>query len=172
MIAALIVTSLVVIAIVLSLVVSLLGYAITRNWSFSPLSFVIMPIMWIILMWNLAPPVLDSRPSPKRARKLAKALGTTKTRIFNYLQTLAEHGYAVQEPESERYRIGVRVSQGVTMHGFALNCDCDLAWFDRIVPCGIRDASVTSLSRELGRDVSVAEALPIVESHLGRVVSW
>ena len=42
--------------------------------------------------------------------------------------------------------IGIRVSQGVTMHGFALNCDCDLTWFDRIVPCGIRDAAVTSLS--------------------------
>ncbi len=43
--------------------------------------------------------------------------------------------------------IGIRVSQGVTMHGFALNCDCDLTWFDRIVPCGITDASVTSLAR-------------------------
>ena len=54
--------------------------------------------------------------------------------------------------------IGVRVSRGVTMHGFALNCDPDLSWYDRIVPCGIRDASVTSLSAELGRDVTVAEA--------------
>lgn len=48
---------------------------------------------------------------PQGVTELAKALGTTKTRVFNYLQTLAEHGYAVQEPESERYRIGVRVSQ-------------------------------------------------------------
>src|SRR6185503_9155004 len=46
--------------------------------------------------------------------------------------------------------IGIRVSQGVTMHGFALNCDCDLTWFDRIVPCGISDATVTSLTAELG----------------------
>lgn len=60
---------------VLSLLVSLLGLALTRNWAWSPLSFVVVPIMWIILMWNLAPPVLDSTPSPKRARKLAKALG-------------------------------------------------------------------------------------------------
>lgn len=58
--------------------------------------------------------------------------------------------------------IGVRVSRGVTMHGFALNCDPDLSWYDRIVPCGIRDASVTSLSAELGRDVSVAEARELV----------
>jgi DNA-binding IclR family transcriptional regulator len=48
---------------------------------------------------------------PQGVTELAKTLGTTKTRIFNYLQTLAEHGYAVQEPETERYRVGVRVSQ-------------------------------------------------------------
>jgi lipoyl(octanoyl) transferase len=62
--------------------------------------------------------------------------------------------------------IGVRVSRGVTMHGFALNCDCDLSWFDRIVPCGIRDATVTSLSAEAGRPVSVGAALDVVERHL------
>jgi lipoyl(octanoyl) transferase len=62
--------------------------------------------------------------------------------------------------------IGIRVSRGVTMHGFALNCDCDLAWFDRIVPCGIRDASVTSLSAETGTAVTVGGMLPLVERHL------
>ena len=66
--------------------------------------------------------------------------------------------------------IGIRVSQGVTMHGFALNCDCDLSWFDRIVPCGITDASVTSLSRETGCDVTVAEATPYVEKRLTEVL--
>jgi lipoyl(octanoyl) transferase len=59
--------------------------------------------------------------------------------------------------------IGIRVSRGVTMHGFALNCDCDLSVFDRIVPCGIRDASVTSLSAELGKPVTVADAVDVVE---------
>jgi lipoyl(octanoyl) transferase len=65
--------------------------------------------------------------------------------------------------------IGVRVAQGVTMHGFALNCDPDLSWFSRIVPCGIPDADVTSLSAELGRDVTVGEVLPLVEQHLAEV---
>lgn len=62
--------------------------------------------------------------------------------------------------------IGIRVARGVTMHGFALNCDCDLAYFHNIVPCGIADAGVTSLSIELGRPVTVARALPVVERHL------
>jgi lipoyl(octanoyl) transferase len=59
--------------------------------------------------------------------------------------------------------IGVRVTRGVTLHGFALNCDPDLAAVDRIIPCGIADAGVTSLSRELGKTVTVSDALPIVE---------
>lgn len=75
-------------------------------------------------------------------------------------------------PDRKIAAIGVRVTEGVTMHGFALNCDNDLSWFDRIVPCGITDASVTTLSRELGRDVSVQEVLPIVEAQLGRLVAW
>ena len=51
--------------------------------------------------------------------------------------------------------IGIRVAQGVTMHGFALNCDCDLSAYTAIVPCGIADAGVTSLSAELGRQVGI-----------------
>ena len=65
--------------------------------------------------------------------------------------------------------IGVRVAQGVTMHGFALNCNNDLDWFDRIVPCGIADASVTSLSKEIGRDVKIGEVLPIIEAKIRSV---
>ena len=71
--------------------------------------------------------------------------------------------------------IGIRVSRGVAMHGFALNCDCDLSWFDRIVPCGIREAGVTSLSIEAGRPVGVLDMTGIVERHLAEVLgatSW
>ena len=67
-------------------------------------------------------------------------------------------------------QIGIRVAKGVTMHGFSLNCDPDNTWFDKIVPCGIRDAGVTSLSNELGRNVPVAEVIPLVEKHLREVL--
>ena len=69
-------------------------------------------------------------------------------------------------PDRKIGAIGIRVSRDVTMHGFALNCDCDLSWAQVIVPCGIADAGVTSLSQELGRDVTVAEVLPYAEKHL------
>jgi len=80
-------------------------------------------------------------------------------------------GVWVLDPIEDRKiaAIGVRVAQGVTMHGFALNCNNDLAWFDRIVPCGIRDAGVTTLSKELGIDISVTEVADRAEFHLQRV---
>ncbi len=75
-----------------------------------------------------------------------------------------------QGPDRKIAAIGVRVSQGVTMHGFALNCDCDMTAFANMVPCGIADAGVTSLTLEAGRDVTVAEALPFVEKRLAEVL--
>jgi lipoyl(octanoyl) transferase len=62
--------------------------------------------------------------------------------------------------------IGMRVSRGVTSHGFALNCATDLARFDAIVPCGLPGSAACSLSSLLGRQVPVAEALPLVERRL------
>ncbi|MEJ7633328.1 lipoyl(octanoyl) transferase LipB [Aeromicrobium sp.] len=68
--------------------------------------------------------------------------------------------------------IGIRVSRGVTMHGFSLNADVDLAFYDRFVPCGIADAGVTSLSAELGRDLTVSEAASVVSPHLHELLDW
>jgi lipoyl(octanoyl) transferase len=79
---------------------------------------------------------------------------------------------ADERPERKIAALGIRVSQGVTMHGFALNCDVDLAWYDRFVPCGIADAGVTSLSAELGRDVTVYDVLPSVRRHLTDLLAW
>jgi lipoyl(octanoyl) transferase len=73
-------------------------------------------------------------------------------------------------PERKIGAIGIRVSHDVTMHGFSLNCDNDLGYADVVIPCGITDAGVTSLSKELGRDVTVAEVLPLVKTHLERVL--
>ncbi len=67
--------------------------------------------------------------------------------------------------------IGVRVARGVTMHGFALNCDVDLSVYSSIVACGLPDADSTSLSAELGRAVPIAEVVPLVEGHLERALA-
>ena len=75
-------------------------------------------------------------------------------------------------PERKIGAIGLRVSRGVTMHGIALNCDVDLGWYDRFVPCGIADAGVTTLSQELGRRVSVVDVLPVLRAHLAEVLAW
>ncbi len=60
--------------------------------------------------------------------------------------------------------IGIRVSHGVTMHGFSLNCDNSFEAYDKIVACGLADAGVTSISRELGRDVTTAQVVPVVQA--------
>jgi lipoyl(octanoyl) transferase len=73
-------------------------------------------------------------------------------------------------PDRKIAALGIRVARGVTMHGFALNCDCDLSWYDRIVPCGISDAAVTSLSAETGSPITVTDVLPVVERELARVL--
>ncbi len=75
-------------------------------------------------------------------------------------------------PERKIAAIGIRVARGVTMHGFALNCSVDLAWYDRFIPCGINDAGVTTLSHELDREVTPAEVIPVVRRHLDTYLAW
>lgn len=62
--------------------------------------------------------------------------------------------------------IGIRVAKGVTMHGFAINVDPDLSFYERIVPCGIKDASVTSMRKELNRQISIDEVIDVVETKI------
>jgi lipoyl(octanoyl) transferase len=62
--------------------------------------------------------------------------------------------------------IGLRVAKGVTMHGFALNVNPDLSAYSKIIPCGIADAKVTSLSAELGRNITIEEVMPVLKKHI------
>ncbi len=83
------------------------------------------------------------------------------------VEAWAEGGFTgVWTAQGKVAAIGVRVSRGVSMHGFALNVDTDLSYFGHIVPCGIADRPVTSLSEILGRKVTLEEAVEAVEPHL------
>ena len=66
--------------------------------------------------------------------------------------------------------IGIRVAQGVSMHGFALNVNPSLEAFNRIIPCGIDDAAVTSMAQELSRDITIEDVLPVVEKHISKTL--
>jgi lipoyl(octanoyl) transferase len=71
------------------------------------------------------------------------------------------------QPGAEKIgAIGIRVAEGVTMHGFALNCSNSFDAYDKIIACGIADAGVTSISRELGRTVTPEDIVPLVSEHL------
>ena len=77
-------------------------------------------------------------------------------------------GVWIRDGKSDRKiaAIGLRVAKGVTMHGFALNVNPDLAAYEKIIPCGITGAKVTSLTAELGRDVTINEVLPVIKKHI------
>ena len=66
--------------------------------------------------------------------------------------------------------IGLRVAKGVTMHGFALNVNPDLSAYSKIIPCGIADAQVTSLAKELDRSITVDEVIPTLIKNLTPVL--
>ena len=77
-------------------------------------------------------------------------------------------GVWVRDDKSDRKiaAIGLRVAKGVTMHGFALNVNPNLSAFEKIVPCGISGAKVTSLSAELGSEITINEVLPVIKKHI------
>jgi lipoyl(octanoyl) transferase len=89
-------------------------------------------------------------------------LGITAARVDG------RSGVWIQDAQGDRKiaAIGIRVAKGVTMHGFALNVNPDLAAFRQIVPCGIADADVTSLEIELARSITIDEVTTLVERHV------
>ena len=99
-------------------------------------------------------------------------LGTGRVEGRSGVWVAADEPGAGFRPERKVAAIGVRVARGVTMHGFALNCDPDMTAFANMIPCGIPDAGVTSLSAELGRDITVADAIGPVEAAVTRVLAF
>ena len=94
------------------------------------------------------------------------------------LETLADFGIRAESADrptgvwtgdAKIAAIGVKVGRGVTMHGFALNVDPDLSFFDHIVPCGMPSGSVTSISSLVSGAVDVQQVVPVVARHFGRV---
>jgi lipoyl(octanoyl) transferase len=77
---------------------------------------------------------------------------------------------AAGRPDRKIGAVGLRVARGVTMHGIAVNCDCDLTWFDKCIPCGIADAAVSSLSAETGRAIGVPAVADVLERRLAEVL--
>lgn len=78
----------------------------------------------------------------------------------------------VGRPERKIAAIGIRVAHQVTMHGFALNVDCDLSDYGRIVPCGIADAGVTSIEAEVGAAPTLFEMARLVETELREMLQF
>jgi len=75
-------------------------------------------------------------------------------------------------PERKIAAIGVRVAAGTTMHGFAINVNPDLHWFDQIIPCGLTGVGVTSMAAELGTEVTVADVAQTLRPHLERYLAF
>ena len=89
-------------------------------------------------------------------------------------QTYCERsGVWVRDERGDRKiaAIGIRVAKGVTMHGFALNVNPDLSFFDRIIPCGIADAQVTSMAKELNRSISLEQVQEVVAARMKQTLS-
>jgi len=107
-------------------------------------------------------------------RQLEKALIQICQEFNIKGQTYCERsGVWVRDERGDRKiaAIGIRVAKGVTMHGFALNVNPDLSYFDRIIPCGIAYAQVTSMEKELNRSIALDEVLEVVEARMKQSLS-
>ena len=95
-------------------------------------------------------------------------IGVCKDFGIQGVRVAGRSGVWIVDEQGERKiaAIGIRVASGTSMHGFALNVNPDLTAFDAIVPCGISDAAVTSLERELNRIITIEEVTPVIEKHL------
>ena len=117
----------------------------------------------------VAYPIIDLKPDRRDVRKYMWSLEETMIRTcadFGLSATRVEGLNGAWVGDRKVGAVGVRISRWVTMHGLALNANSDLTHFDLIVPCGIQDKTVTSLSAELGRTVSAAEAIDPLARHL------
>lgn len=119
-------------------------------------------------------PILDLRPDWKDVRRFVVALEETMIRVCADVGVVASRregapGVWLRTPDRKIGAIGARFSRWVSHHGFALNVNPDLAYFGLIIPCGIRDAGVTSLEAELGRPVSMDRVADSIIEHLASI---
>ncbi|MFJ2604648.1 lipoyl(octanoyl) transferase LipB [Streptomyces sp. NPDC091279] len=123
-------------------------------------------------VWVLGDPV-EQRPSPTGGLALDFDPRLTDDEFDPRLDgpDYAPSNAGQRREDRKIAAIGIRVAKGVTMHGFSFNVNPDNRWFDRIIPCGIRDAGVASLADELSRDITVEEVLPVVEHHLTEILT-
>jgi lipoyl(octanoyl) transferase len=118
-------------------------------------------------------PILDLGPRPDAAvhlRRMEEVVIRTGAELGVSLHRRADVQTGVWHGDDKVCAIGVRLMRArVTLHGFALNCDPDLSYFDGIVACGLPGHGVTSLTRLAGRRIGVAEVRPLVQRHLTEV---
>ena len=109
----------------------------------------------------------DERDVVAHVRRLESALiATCADFSVTAIRVEGRSGVWTSDGQRKLAAIGIRVAHGVTMHGFAINADPDLAAYERIIACGITDATVTSLSRETGQPITVAQVIASVRPHL------
>jgi len=107
----------------------------------------------------------------KYVRALENIINSTLS-IFGIKSSSSDRPTGVWVGEKKIAAIGIRVSRGVTMHGFALNVNPDQSYFDHIVPCGLPEAKVTTMENEMPTSVTVSEVLPILVEQFGINFGW